>query len=66
MKPEMVERALSYESKGKDGSGVGVKNVHERIQLCFGKEYCLEIQSELEEGTTVKLWLPMVEDENEI
>jgi two-component system sensor histidine kinase YesM len=51
-----------YNSQG--SSGVGVKNVHERIQLYYGKEYGLQIESELEEGTNVKIWLPIVKDEN--
>ncbi|WP_438448906.1 histidine kinase [Gorillibacterium sp. sgz5001074] len=41
------------------GSGVGVRNVHERIRLTFGSEYGLEFESELEEGTTVRIWLPV-------
>lgn len=49
----------SYESDSKSGSGVGVKNVHQRIQLYYGKEYGLKIQSELEEGTMVKIYLPL-------
>jgi two-component system sensor histidine kinase YesM len=63
IKPELLEKILSHDSKESGGAGVGVRNVHERIQLCYGKEYGIEIQSELEEGTTVKLWLPIVKDE---
>lgn len=47
-------------STSKKGNGVGVRNVDERIKLRFGKEYGLEIHSELEEGTIVKLWLPII------
>lgn len=50
-------------SSSKKGNGVGVRNVNERIRLKFGKRYGLEIQSELEEGTTVKLWLPIIRGE---
>ena len=46
--------------KDNNGSGVGVKNVHERIQLSYGKEFGLDIQSEIEEGTTIKIWLPLI------
>lgn len=45
------------------GSGVGVRNVHERIRLTFGEPYGLEFESRLEEGTTVKVWLPLVDGE---
>jgi two-component system sensor histidine kinase YesM len=64
MNEETITKILSYESKNKGGSGVGVKNVHERIQLSFGKEYGIEIESELEVGTKVKIWLPVIRDEN--
>lgn len=64
MPKEVVDSLLSKELKSSKGSGVGVKNVHERIQLCFGKEYGIEIESEIEMGTTVKLWLPLIEDIN--
>lgn len=62
MTKETMDNLLSREVKSSKGSGVGVKNVHERIKLCFGKEYGLQIESEIEEGTTVKLWLPLIED----
>lgn len=42
-------------------SGIGVKNVHERIQLLYGKKYGVEIESELSKGTKVKLKLPVIE-----
>ena len=38
----------------------GIKNVHQRIQLYFGKEYGLTIQSEVEQGTVVEIRLPNV------
>lgn len=40
------------------GSGIGLKNVQERIQLYFGKEYGLAIYSEPDEGTTARIHLP--------
>jgi two-component system sensor histidine kinase YesM len=64
MKAESIKNILSYESKNKGGSGVGVKNVHERIQLSFGKEYGVHIESELEEGTKVRVWLPILSEES--
>jgi two-component system sensor histidine kinase YesM len=64
IKPELLKNILAYESHNKSGSGVGVKNVHQRIQLSFGKEYGLEIESELEEGTIVKIWVPLIKEEN--
>jgi len=42
----------------KRGSGIGVKNVNERIRLYFGEEYGLSIWSEPDEGTVIKIRLP--------
>ena len=44
----------------KRGSGIGVRNVNERIKLYFGAEYGLSIESEPDEGTAVKIHLPAV------
>ncbi len=44
----------------KRGSGIGVKNVNERIKLYFGEKYGLSIESEPDEGTMVKIHLPVV------
>ncbi len=44
----------------KRGSGVGLMNVHNRIQLCFGELYGLEIESAPDEGTTVRIHLPYI------
>lgn len=42
------------------GSGVGLINVHSRIQLRFGLQYGLEIESQPDEGTTVRIHLPYI------
>ena len=65
MSPQIVNSLLTKKVRSESGSGVGVKNVHDRIQLCFGQGYGLEFESELEEGTTVKIWLPIVRDDRE-
>ena len=43
------------------GSGVGLINVHNRIRLRFGEPYGLEIESQPDEGTTVRIHLPYIE-----
>ena len=58
---EKFNMLLNYDGKINGGSGVGIKNVHERIQLTYGKQYGLEIESELEVGTTIKIWLPNID-----
>ncbi|HCA71219.1 MAG TPA: sensor histidine kinase [Ruminococcaceae bacterium] len=58
--PEEVDSLLKEDTitvHGK-GSGIGLKNVQERIQLYFGKKYGLTILSEPDEGTTVRIHLP--------
>ena len=42
------------------GSGIGVKNVNERIRLYFGEEYGLSIESEPDEGTVIEICLPAI------
>lgn len=61
MPAEAVENLLSgrYRGKHSRGSGIGFNNVHQRIQLTFGKAYGLSIESEPDEGTQVTLRLPL-------
>ncbi|MBZ5201538.1 sensor histidine kinase [Planomicrobium chinense] len=40
-------------------SGIGIRNVHERIQMIYGEEYGVEITSVKGEGTKVKVELPV-------
>lgn len=44
----------------KHGSGVGLVNVNSRIQILFGKEYGLLVESEPDEGTRVSICIPAV------
>ena len=44
----------------KHGSGVGLVNVNRRIQIYFGNEYGLAIESEPDEGTQVRIRIPAV------
>ena len=66
MPPDVVERLLTAppqpgpQSTGKRGSGIGLRNVQERIRLYFGSDYGVTIQSEPDEGTMVTLRLPAV------
>ena len=45
-------------------SGFGLENVNKRIQLYYGKEYGLRIESQYQEGTTVTVAIPLREDMN--
>lgn len=58
---EKAELLLSDNSRvHKQGSGVGLVNVNQRIQILFGREYGIRIESEPDEGTTVSIRIPAV------
>lgn len=73
MSPEMLERILEVEALRQHpapfintaGSGVAVRNVHDRIQLYYGHRYGLKYESELEEGTAVRIWIPVIHEPGE-
>ena len=65
MKPEVVERLLVEYTPVSKGSGVGLKNVNERIKLYFGDRYGVLIKSEPDEGTWITLVLPIIRYETE-
>lgn len=59
MPEDVSARLLTEENRAKTrGSGVGLINVHKRLQLRFGEEYGLRIISEPDQGTTVIIHLP--------
>lgn len=60
MSKDDVDRLLTGEivREKKHGSGVGLINVHKRIQLHFGMEYGLIIESVPDVGTTVSVHVP--------
>lgn len=60
MTEEQAESLLGEKPhiSSKRGSGIGVKNVNERIRLYFGEAYGLVILSEPDEGTAVRIHLP--------
>lgn len=60
MPPERVETLLSEQPHTSQGSGIGLKNVHDRIRLYFGERYGVSIESEPDNGTRITLHLPAV------
>ncbi len=63
MTEETVEKLLSGDqphAPSRRGSGIGVRNVHERIRIYFGEDYGLSIVSEPDEGTKVTIRMPAV------
>lgn len=59
--PEEAELLLTDDRRvHKKGSGVGLVNVNNRIQVLFGKAYGLSIESEPDEGTKIIIRIPAV------
>ena len=63
MTKEQLERIFEKRETDTRKNGVGVLNVHERIQLYYGREYGLKFYSEPGEGTLVEVHIPRKEDE---
>lgn len=59
----LMESILTREVSGENSSGVGLKNVDERIRLSYGDEYGISIKSEEDVGTSVTISIPVVEQE---
>jgi len=56
-----IEGILAEGATARQQRRVGVRNVHDRIQLYFGADYGLRFFSETGRGTTVEIHLPRVE-----
>lgn len=48
----------------KNNNHVGIRNVNDRIQICFGEEYGVTILSEVDKGTKIKIRLPLKKIKN--
>lgn len=45
-------------------NGIGLFNVQKRIQLMFGEDFGLQVESQIGKGTTVKLVLPLIVEDD--
>ena len=65
MRPEVAASLLDEDRPEirTSGSGIGVRNVHRRIRLTFGDRYGLTIFGEPDEGTTVRIRLPALDQD---
>ncbi len=61
MTAEQCKKILKKERS--DSSGIGVKNVNDRLKIYFGDEYGLTIESELDVGTKVTVKIPKISEE---
>ena len=60
MSKEQCEEILKSEPG--DQTGIGIKNVNDRIKIYFGEEYGITIESELDEGTCVSIRMPKIKE----
>lgn len=59
MHEEKLNTILSFQqAHAPKGNGIGVRNVHQRVQLYYGSDFGLEISSELDVGTLVRIVIP--------
>lgn len=63
MPPEQVAELLQNEPS--DRTGIGIKNVNDRLRIYFGPQYGLSIESVPDEGTTVTIRMPRVPEDRE-
>ena len=59
------EKVANLFNEKNQKAGVGVKNVHSRIQIYFGNQYGIEVKSELDVGTEIIITIPILGDSNE-
>lgn len=59
---EIIRKHLSEGSHNIDGS-IGLVNVNQRLELYYGKDSTMEISSEINIGTTVKMVIPIIDKE---
>ena len=55
---EEVRNSLKEDSISKHSS-IGMSNIDQRIKLCYGEQYGMAVQSELEKGTAVSITISM-------
>ena len=63
MEPEQIEEIFRRKPDGK--SGIGIKNVNDRLKIWFGEKYGVTITSVPDEGTCVTVRMPKVREESE-
>lgn len=60
MSEEQLRTILQHDPK--DRTGIGIKNVNDRLKIYFGKQYGLHISSELDVGTCVEIRMPKIKE----
>ena len=60
MSEEQIEAIMQHGPT--DRTGIGIKNVNDRLKIYFGKSYGLHITSELDVGTCVEIRMPKIKE----
>lgn len=60
MSPEQAAAILNEDSQ--DRTGIGIKNVNDRLKIYFGGQYGLRVVSELDVGTRVEIRMPKIKE----
>jgi two-component system sensor histidine kinase YesM len=60
MSPEQLEAIMQHGPT--DRTGIGIKNVNDRLKIYFGKNYGLHITSEPDVGTCVEIRMPRIRE----
>ena len=62
MSQEQIDTIMAQGPK--EHGGIGIRNVNDRLQIYFGKEYGVKISSQLDMGTCVEIRMPKVKEGN--
>lgn len=60
MSPEQLEAIMQHGPT--DRTGIGIKNVNDRLKIYFGRSYGLSITSEPDVGTCVEIRMPRIRE----
>ena len=60
MSGEQIEAIMQHGPT--DRTGIGIKNVNDRLKIYFGKSYGLHITSEPDVGTCVEIRMPKIKE----
>ncbi|KRE59719.1 cache domain-containing sensor histidine kinase [Paenibacillus sp. Soil750] len=61
----LLDRKFQMTTTEEGTGGTGLMNVHRRIALRYGNQYGVTIESNLKQGTTITLTLPLIESHHE-
>lgn len=60
---KLTEEASFTELGHRTKQSIGLKNIHSRIELYYGRDYGLTVRSRLNEGTEIEIKLPVMKKE---